>query len=181
MASKQRLVTVDPVPVYPQIILALFLLGNKRFRWLLFVQNIAASQEAPAAGMKLHATTATVSGEWQFEAKSEYSLYQSAAVCAAAVIGELKPERGFTAESLKSLVAPIPMAVPAVDEGKEPVFSCRVWAKEALRRMHDAHFIDCPDVDALEAEMFELGSAAERSINEDTFVKAKLVKAKNSK
>ncbi|KAI0797399.1 hypothetical protein BC629DRAFT_1503682 [Irpex lacteus] len=73
------------------------------------------------------------------------------------------------------------MALPAVEEEKEPRFTCRVWMKEALRRMHNAHFIDCPDVYALEAEMFELGSAAELSIDEGTFSKAKLVKAKNSK
>lgn len=179
MAPKEKPVTVDPVPVYPQIIVALFLLGGNRFHWIISVQDTTASQANPATGMKLHATN--VSNKWEFEARGEYSLDQSAAVCVAAVIGELKHEKGFTAEKLKDLLALIPMAVPAVDQGKEPVFSCRVWMKEALRRMHAAHFIDCPDVDALEAEMIELGVAAERSIDEGKFTKAKFLKVKNSK
>lgn len=179
MDFPEQKLAIDPAPVYPQITLALSLLGNQRFHWFLFAPNTSTSQVAPAPGMKLHATTNP--GHWAFEAPGEYSLGQSDAICVAAVIGELNPEEGFTAESLKALLAPIPMAVPAVEEEKEPRFTCRVWMKEALRRMHNAHFIDCPDVYALEAEMFELGSAAELSIDEDTFIKAKLVKAKNSK
>lgn len=181
MGSQQKFVVIDPATVYPQITLDLSLLGNQRFHWFLsnFTPNTSASQACPVPGMKLHATINP--GQWAFEARGEYSLGQSDAVCVAAVIGELNPEKGFTAEYLKSLLALIPMAVPVVEEETEPRITCRVWMKEVLRRIHDAHFIHCPDVYALEAEMIELGSAAELSIDEGTFSKAKLVKAKNSK
>lgn len=56
-----------------------------------------------------------------------------------------------------------------------------MWAREALRRLTGAGYIQCPNVDAMENEMMEYGRAAAKRIDADNFKVASLVKAKNSK
>ncbi|KAJ3756062.1 hypothetical protein EV360DRAFT_48619 [Lentinula raphanica] len=47
-----------------------------------------------------------------------------------------------------SLVREIPMTVPAHEQEviKTNVFHCRVWFREAIRKLHDNHCIYCPNV-----------------------------------
>lgn len=74
------------------------------------------------------------------------------------------------------------MAVPEADRAREPVFTCRVWVREAVRRMHAGGYVQlCPDVDALEEEMWRYGRAAARAIEEGTFEVAALVQAVTSR
>ena len=117
-------------------------------------------------------------GEWKYEC-SEYILVSSRSVAAAASIGKLTQNHTF--EDFNAILREIPMAVPAVDELREPVWSCRVWVREALRRLHNAGYIECSDVDAMEEEMLGYGRAAAAGIESDEFSIAALVKARNSK
>jgi hypothetical protein len=73
------------------------------------------------------------------------------------------------------------MAVPAADAAREPAWTCRVWAREARRRMHAAGFVDCPDVDAMEDEMWGYGQEAARRVEERRWDGATLYVARNSR
>ncbi len=71
-------------------------------------------------------------------------------------------DNDFDVEMLEEYVKDIPMSLPEVDVGKEPRFTCRVWFKEAIRRLNRAElFVNCPDVDALERELVQRASALE--------------------
>ncbi|KAG7446110.1 uncharacterized protein BT62DRAFT_895453, partial [Guyanagaster necrorhizus] len=40
--------------------------------------------------------------------------------------------------------------IPDVDQGRESRFTCRVWFKEAIRRLNGAQlFVNCPDQRAI--------------------------------
>ena len=42
-------------------------------------------------------------------------------------------------------------------ESRTSIFTCRVWFREAVRRLHDCSAISCPDVDDAERRWIELG------------------------
>ncbi|KAF4563675.1 hypothetical protein EYR40_003199 [Pleurotus pulmonarius] len=174
MAPKKS--TLDPMPVHPDIILALHYLGSDplRFHWTLFVQSRNAS-----AGTKFHAVLdASTETGWAYDSTA-FTLHTSQSVAAAAIVGKI----AFgTVADLGTLLSEIPVGVvPDTDKGREKVFSCRVWIREALRVLNNKGHIDCPDVDAMEKEMWEYGAQAAADIEAETFKEAKLVKAKNSK
>jgi hypothetical protein len=51
------------------------------------------------------------------------------------------------------LLRSIPLCVvPDKDKGREARFTCRVWWREAIRRLERGGYINCPDVNALESE-----------------------------
>lgn len=170
MSSKK--ITVDPLPVFPDIIISMHYLGGEppRFHWILFVQSPDS-----ISGTKLHATE--LNDVWEYE-RTKYTLQFSGGVAAGAVIGKLTTK---TLDQLDSLLKAIPMKIPDIDVGREAKWSCRVWLREALRRMHSAGFINCPDVDKMEAEMWELRKATAKTINDKIFTVAKIATAKNSK
>ncbi|KII92218.1 hypothetical protein PLICRDRAFT_172333 [Plicaturopsis crispa FD-325 SS-3] len=58
-----------------------------------------------------------------------------------------------TVDSIDRLFKSIPQIIPAVDQAEEPVFSCRVWFKEAVRVLNANGIVRCPDVYALENEL----------------------------
>nr|VWO96038.1 Ubiquitin ligase complex F-box protein GRR1, putative [Ganoderma boninense] len=181
-ARREKPLKIDPTPHYPHIVLALNLIDTNPplFHWLLFVPKPGQGDSKVQHGIKVHAVQDYSSGQsavtWAFEA-APFTLATSGSVTAAAVIGHLKDK---TEEQLVNVLATIPMVVPAVDIARENVFDCRVWIREALRRLHGAGFIHCPDVDALEAEMWGYGRPAAGAVEDETFKLAKLVTARNS-
>lgn len=177
--------TINPLPEYPELILALDLLDTTppRFHWLIFIPDEGATRnELPVrAGTKLHAITNGQQGAaqvWSYD-HVPFNLATTPSVAVAAILGHLPA--GKTATQLSHMLKEIPMAIPAVDSEREPRFTCRVWLREAVRRMHAAGYISCPDVDALEAEMWEYGKAAAEKIEGDTFVCAALRTAVNAR
>ena len=184
MPSSNEDTTIEPVPQHPQIILALSLMSTDppRFHWFIFVPSSQSSELNIQAGLKIHAIDenlgkSPVRKHWAFEAV-EFTLATYPGVAAAAVVGYLYNDR--TLEQLRSLLEQIPLTVPPIDHEREPTFTCRVWIREALRRMHMNGFILCPDVDAMEAQMWRYGRLAAEAIEKDTFSVATLVTAENS-
>ncbi|KAI0672991.1 hypothetical protein C8Q78DRAFT_969926 [Trametes maxima] len=178
-------VTLTPPPRHPDIVLALDLMSTTppRFHWFFFVPDApsASAGTATYAGVKLHAITNGLQGDdkrWSYD-RTALTLATSPAVAAAAILGRLPP--GKTVDDLDAFLREIPMEVPRIDQDREPVWSCRVWVREALRRMHARGYIVCEDVDALEAEMWEYGGAAARKIEEDELETASLVVAVNAR
>ncbi|KAM5538607.1 hypothetical protein V8D89_007636 [Ganoderma adspersum] len=177
---------LDPTPHYPHIVLALNLIpgsgSGSRFHWFIFVPDPGQGDEKVQTGIKIHVTDffpvfnrATVR-MWQFQ-DTAFTLATSASGVAAAIVGHLTENK--TVQQLVDLLREIPMSVPEVDIDREPDFSCRVWVREALRRLHGAGFIDCLDVIALENEMQGYGKPAAIAVKNGTFKLAELVRAVN--
>lgn len=106
----------------------------------------------------------------------------SRTMTAAAVLGRLPP--GKTAEDLNGLLAKIPYVIPAVDAQRERIFTCRVWAREAVRQMHNHGYIHCTNVDALEEEMWKYGRKAVKGRSDNGLPpgeRARLVNAVHSR
>ncbi|KAI0372888.1 hypothetical protein BV20DRAFT_840067 [Pilatotrama ljubarskyi] len=177
--------TIAPLPRYPDIVLALDLMSTTppRFHWFLFVPDApdASSGPSPHGGLKLHAITNGQQGEdkrWSYD-RTPLSLATSPAVAAAATIGCLPP--GKSVDDLDAILREIPMEVSEVDKEREPTWTCRVWIREALRRMHTSGYVVCEDVDAMEEEMWEYGREAAAKIEDDTFEIAALRVAHHSR
>lgn len=177
MAPPKPTVTVNPLPQYPNIIIALKLLNTSppRFHWLLWIADAAAAESDVQSGVKFHAIDNGIR-VWSYE-RAPHILASSHSLATAAIIGQLK---GKNTEDLDVILREIPMAVPAVDQGREAEWSCRVWVREALRRMHTHGFILCPDVDAMEEEMWGYGRQAAADIEAGDFSIATLHVARNS-
>ncbi|OJT05710.1 hypothetical protein TRAPUB_3465 [Trametes pubescens] len=178
--------TLSPPPRYPDIVLALDLMSTTppRFHWFFFIPDMPAAASSSAqrhGGVKLHAITNGKQGDdrrWSYD-RTPLALATSPAVAAAALLGRL-PD-GKSVDDLDALLRQIPMEVPEVDREREPTWSCRVWIREALRRMHVSGYIHCEDVDAMEAEMWRYGKEAAAKIEDDTFEVASLVEALHSR
>ncbi|KAI0074795.1 hypothetical protein K474DRAFT_1664991 [Panus rudis PR-1116 ss-1] len=65
-------------------------------------------------------------------------------------------------ENLKRLLAGIPLESPPED-ATEP-FICKVWVRHAIRLMHANGYINCPDLNALEAEIQNYGDRNEEKV-----------------
>ncbi|KAF8914607.1 hypothetical protein CPB85DRAFT_1375405 [Mucidula mucida] len=145
--------TLAPIPVFPDIVIALRYMGDNppRFHWMLFVQN-----QNSLCGTKFHAIQ-DASG-WSYESLS-YSLHTSVPF--------------GTLNDFDALLRRIPI-------NERTQVTCRVWLREALRRLHNAGYIQC-NVDAMEMEMLEYGTKAAKAISEGTFEVATLFTAENSK
>ena len=180
--------TIFPVPAHPDIIIALDLMSTSppRFHWFIFVPHHRASaagsqDQHTVSGTKLHAVTNGLQGDdrrWSYD-RTTLSLATSPSVAAAAIIGRVPRDK--TVDDLDQLLQQIPMATPDVDRDREPVWTCRVWIREAVRRM-DAHgWIDCDNVDALEEEMWGYGKKAAAMIEDDVFTVATLHTAVSSR
>ena len=193
--SDQQMLTVDkskhpsklrirPLPSYPDVLLALNVLDTNppRFHWYLFVPNELPSTAGPhldlQPGLKMHATTdyspSADERLWSFDATPITLATDEGGLAAAAIIGRLDPRQGRSKAALRDMLAQIQMMVPEVDREREAAFTCRVWVREALRRMHAEGYVWCPDVNALEEEMWRYGREAAKAIEDDTFVIATL-------
>ncbi|KAI0664619.1 hypothetical protein C8Q70DRAFT_1048839 [Cubamyces menziesii] len=176
-------VTLKPPPSHPDIVLALDLMSTTppRFHWFLFIPDAPTTtpHHNPYSGVKLHAITNGKQGEekrWSYD-RTPLSLAISPAVAAAAIIGRLP--HGKTVDDLDVLLRDIPLEVPEVDKERESAFTCRVWIREALRRMHANGYIVRGDVNAIEEDMWGYGKAAAAQIEDDTFECAVLQDAVN--
>ncbi|KAM5538605.1 hypothetical protein V8D89_007634 [Ganoderma adspersum] len=185
-AHASKPVKLDPTPHYPHIVLGLTLLSANppRFHWLLFIPYPGQGNDKVQKGIKIHAVyfvelfiDGVPMGTWKFQA-APFTLATSEIVAAAAIIGQIKEK---TVDELVKTLSVIPLEIPAMDRGRELVFSCRVWILEALRRLHGAGFIHCPDVNALEEEMWRHRVPAAKAVENGTFELAELVTAKNSR
>ncbi|KAM5538609.1 hypothetical protein V8D89_007638 [Ganoderma adspersum] len=177
---------IQPLPRYPDIVLALNVIDTDppRFHWYIFVPNAADAHLDVQSGLKMHATTDYSPSEterlWCFDATPTTLATDEGGLAVAATIGRLRLglEQGRSQAALRNMLAQIPVAVvPEADRAREPTFTCRVWVREALRRMHAEGYVRCPDVDALEEEMWRYGRAAAGAIEDDTFEVAALVEA----
>ncbi|KAF9479642.1 hypothetical protein BDN70DRAFT_878604 [Pholiota conissans] len=196
MASKLKTAKKDrivPLPQFPDILIALDLLdpdsNQPRFHWMFYVHDPASNASAsdtaagfestaiPREGTKFHAVNDYGRGAWHFDC-IKVNLIDSMSVAAAAVIGSITDR---DVDRFRRVLAEIPMTVPDIDEEKEPKFSCRVWIREALRRLHREGYIECPDVGAMEDEMREYGRDAAKAVSDESFSIATLYTAVHSK
>lgn len=74
--------------------------------------------------------------------------------------------RGMTTPAqIRRIVEGIGMdVVPEVDRRREERFTCRVWFREAIRRLVENNILHCLDVDALEAELISLSSPSAEGV-----------------
>ncbi|TFY62519.1 hypothetical protein EVJ58_g3825 [Rhodofomes roseus] len=81
--------------------------------------------------------------KWQFYT-SEWNPFTSQSCLTLALIGrvvDFEPENpSHSVDAMRECLQAIPMTIPPQDVGREPMFTCRVWFREALRRLtaHDA-------------------------------------------
>ncbi|KAK0468017.1 uncharacterized protein EV420DRAFT_1502382 [Desarmillaria tabescens] len=116
---------------------------------------------------------------WEYE-RVKFTLAKSQSVATAVVIGTIPSSK--TADDLHVILQAIPVPViPEIDREREPNFNCRVWIREAVRRMNIMGYIQCPDVDALEAEIIGYGKEAAEAVEAETFIIAKLRPASKSR
>lgn len=177
--GKPQVIKIDPLPVYPDIIIGQTYVGGTaddhkkppQLHWLLFVQS-PESEQGERCMPLLNAD-----GSWAYVRKGNTMIY-SASIVVATIIGKLKTH---SLTDLDTLLRAIPMPdIPVVDVGREPKFTCRVWIREAVRRMDKASYIQCTDVDALEKELIEYGRQGVKEVEDDTFKAAVLHRAKSS-
>ncbi|KAJ7209996.1 hypothetical protein GGX14DRAFT_363864 [Mycena pura] len=101
---------------------------------------------------------------WWFEDPVPlHSILTSSTVAAAIKIGTMDPTYA-SKDVLRQYLSPISMSTPAVDQEKEPRFTCRVWFREAIRILHQAGILTCTDVDALEEECVEHAKANQAAL-----------------
>ncbi|KAI0338596.1 hypothetical protein BDW22DRAFT_1337561 [Trametopsis cervina] len=172
MPSSLTPFTIDPQPAYGDIILSLHFRGGNSlpFHWIIYTHNTNVT-----SGTKMHAIS--LHSHWRFQA-TPFDLPYSISTAVGVTIGRL---RRHTTEDVISLLSRIPMSVPDVDRDREPVFDCRVWCREALRQLHAAGIIYCPDVDAMETEIEQYGNMAAHASESGTFRMAILRPAVNSR
>jgi hypothetical protein len=115
--------------------------------------------QTPTEGRKIHATKDCENSAWRFECVPWNGPDDVLAVTFTK-IGDLG--EGLDYLSLVEYVKDIPMTVPPVDYLREPRFNCRVWFREALRRLHKSElFVRCYNVDSLEHALTTRATAAE--------------------
>ncbi|THH18528.1 hypothetical protein EW146_g2476 [Bondarzewia mesenterica] len=180
----QKQPTITPLPTHPSLVLTLDLIDTTpaRFHWALFVPSPTDSEidDHACRGTRFHAIgDQTITAGWAYDRVESYALGEFVGLAAAAVIGSLKD--GRTVDDLHVLLRDIPMTVPDVDVEHESKWTCRVWAREALRRMHKVGIVACIDVDALEEEMWVYGRHAAETIEKGKWEGAQLVWARHSK
>ncbi|PBK72674.1 hypothetical protein ARMSODRAFT_880837 [Armillaria solidipes] len=150
---------IAPPPTPTDILITLQLMTTvpPRFHWAIFVGD--PSDSTPCCGIKFHAITDVQQTEtgWSYDRTGFRLDTVDSGVAAAVVIGNLK---GKSADDLDNVLKNIPMVVPAIDVEREPRFSCRVWCREALRRLDIEGIITCTNIDAMEKEMWGYGEAA---------------------
>ena len=189
-----KLVTLHPPPSFPQIILALAFQDTDppTFHWMLFFpspkqENDGANiaDESKYHGHKVHVTVVQapdaqpgeIAWKWVYECVP-FTLVTSRSLAAAVIIGFIPSGSSF--EDLEPHLAEIPLSVPPADAYHEPIFTCRVWIRQALRVLHAKRILWCYNIDLMEDEMREYGEAAHERLKSNNFGGVKLVLADNS-
>lgn len=179
--STDERTTIEPLPKYPSIVLVLDLMRDDPplFHWFIFVPFAEEADTNIQQGYKINAIENFSTGTKVYEFdRTTYTLATSMSVAAAAVIGRLPDQPGHTLEDLVTLLSAIPVnVVPDVDKERETKFTCRVWVREAVRLMNANGYVRCPDVNALEEEMWGYGRKAIEALDDGSFTKATLYTA----
>ncbi|KAH9830498.1 uncharacterized protein C8Q71DRAFT_368342 [Rhodofomes roseus] len=100
---------------------------------------------------KFHATED--SNGWRYE-HTPHTVVTSRTACVVVKIAQLN---NLTIEYLDRLLSTIPMETLPADQGQQ--FTCRIWFREAIRRLHKAGVLQCPSVNNLEFELKDQASS----------------------
>ncbi|KAI0717541.1 hypothetical protein C8T65DRAFT_737873 [Cerioporus squamosus] len=132
-----------PGPKLPtsRIYACLFARRNRTFHWVLAIPHNNGETM-----YKFHATEDH--NGWHYEC-ANHMIVSSITICAAVQISTLPP--GVTAGTIDGYLKDIPMATPAED-APQP-WTCRIWLKAAVRKLHEKKIVNCPDVNKLEYEL----------------------------
>ncbi|KAI0643872.1 hypothetical protein C8Q79DRAFT_872717, partial [Trametes meyenii] len=144
---------------WPLIVVGLNILNPTigQYHWYIYVADppTAPGQAPIETGTMFHAVSLAdpqhgiPQGTWRYERRDGWSIAQTKRIAVALAIGQMG---NHTITDLHSLLSAIPMTVPQADFTTELAFTCRVWIREAVRTLHARGWINCPDVNPLEAE-----------------------------
>ncbi|KAJ3822542.1 hypothetical protein EV361DRAFT_951417 [Lentinula raphanica] len=130
-----------------EILACMFSNSNGTFHWGIFL--VVDERNA----YKLQARQ--YGSYWRFEEPKPHDLLASSTLCAMVKIGTF-PLTNFETifNHIVPLMREIPMTVPLHEQAVigENIFHCRVWFREAVRKLHDNGYIHCPNVWALYEE-----------------------------
>ncbi|OJT11329.1 hypothetical protein TRAPUB_12129 [Trametes pubescens] len=123
------------------------------YHWVIYVCTENDS------GYKFHAHNDSNKGPWRYHRGKWDALSSIHCVCITK-IGRLA--EGKTWEDVDRAVEHIPMAVPDVDRPRfGNMFTCLVWFREAIRKLHTAGISRVIDLDRLEENLRQLATAME--------------------
>lgn len=117
---------------------------HQTFHWGIIV----ARHESGRDSICCHVIGGSTSG-WTFETKDPYNAFQSIQALRFCRIGSVDD-----VEKAKSVLEHVPV------HASSPAFTCRTWAMDAVRDLHNAGVVVCEDVASLERELWQLGAAA---------------------
>ncbi|CAL1697258.1 unnamed protein product [Somion occarium] len=148
--------TVNAELPQSSICITLYSHGDTTYHWAI----VAPIDRYYAA--KFHATNRGSAGwlykPWQYKSVDEVLSSSRTAVVV------VKIELGSnTIDALNSLLKDIPMTITNPEEADEP-FGTKVWVRQAIRALHHARIIHCPDARKLEAEVLGYADANDEDI-----------------
>ncbi|KAH8119767.1 hypothetical protein DFH11DRAFT_6271 [Phellopilus nigrolimitatus] len=120
-------------------------LNPELFHWTL----LAKTHDKPT-GILIHAASPV---GWAFEVK-DYKFEASNTSVVAVKIGSLGST--ISSEYLTQILRQVPIGRSMYEVPR--VWNCRIWIRDAVRVLHQSKIINCPDVDALEAEVSQVGA-----------------------
>lgn len=123
-----------------------------RFHWGLYLK---LSRNLGFVAHAQHPDWSLSSLDWEMEYTQKATLESSVNLILALKVGTLQTSKYSSYE--RNLREPALM-----NESESSDFSCRIWVKRALKQLHEEGFVECDDVDAVEAEAIEFGTDSER-------------------
>lgn len=117
---------------------------HQTFHWGLIITRHGSGRDSVCC----HVTGGTTTG-WSYETRDPYNAFQSLQALRFCRIGNTD-----NVDRVKNLLVNVPILADS------QAFSCRTWAMQAVQQLHDERIVICPDVGALERELWQLGSAA---------------------
>ncbi|KAH8119763.1 hypothetical protein DFH11DRAFT_6207 [Phellopilus nigrolimitatus] len=118
------------------------------FHWTL----LAKTYDKPT-GILLHAAGTTRQG-WVYDVKDPFTFESSRYAVVAIRIGSLGSS--ISSEYLARILGRIPIGYSMYET--PPVWTCRIWVRDAIRYLHGLQIIHSLDVDALEREAIAAGT-----------------------
>lgn len=157
-----------PIPL-GNICVVAFTRGDGNFHWTIAVTQRHWSKEFHATN-RADDNLGWIYKPWAFEVRDselQRSLHAAVIVTIGAGVfsivslnyADVSPLSGRlgnnTTESLEALLQDIPMKVVDPGEARTQEFNAKMWVRQAIRVLHGAGVINCPDVLALEEEILE--------------------------
>ncbi|KAI0673220.1 hypothetical protein C8Q78DRAFT_1023634 [Trametes maxima] len=128
-------------------------------RFSMFSKSSSPLHKTLENGYKFHAHNAMNTAVWRYHC-GPWNALDSSACVALTKIGRLP--QGKTWENVNDILKDIPMAVPEADR---PVFgnrfTCLVWFRAAVRKLHAERYIGVTDIDQLEQSLRKHATAME--------------------